>query len=148
MRFKLDENVDVRAEAPLAAAGHNVATVVGQDLGGAVDPVVAEAVRAEERILVTLDRGFADLRTYPPGSHPGIVVLRLHRQGLTSVTAALELLAGYEGLAEIGGCTVNRQRRQRPGAPGRAVGQSASSSGPSGSRSARRPAASSGRWKE
>ncbi len=34
------------------------------------------------------------------------MVLRLHRQGLTSVTAALELLAGYEGLAEIGGCTV------------------------------------------
>ena len=55
------------------------------------------------RILVTLDRGFADLRAYPPGSHPGIVVLR---QGLTSVTAALKLLAGYEGLAEIGGCTV------------------------------------------
>jgi predicted nuclease of predicted toxin-antitoxin system len=106
VRFKLDENVDVRAEAGLAAAGHDVATVVGQDLGGAVDPVVAEAVRAEGRILVTLDRGFADLRAYPPGSHPGIVVLRLHRQGLTSVSAALELLAGYEGLAEIGGCTV------------------------------------------
>ena len=33
---------------------------------------------------------------YPPGSHPGIVVLRPHRRGLTSVTAALELLAGYE----------------------------------------------------
>jgi hypothetical protein len=68
--------------------------------------VVADAVRAEGRILVTLDRGFADLRAYPPGSHPGIVVLRLHLQGLTSVTAALQLLAGYEGLAEIGGCTV------------------------------------------
>ncbi len=56
MRFKLDENVDVRAEAPLSATGHDVATVVGQDLGGAADPVVAEAVRAEGRILVTLDR--------------------------------------------------------------------------------------------
>ena len=72
MRFKLDENVDenvdVRVEAPLSAASHDVATVVGQDLGGAVDPVVAETVRAEGRILVTLDRGFADLRAYPPGS--------------------------------------------------------------------------------
>jgi predicted nuclease of predicted toxin-antitoxin system len=106
VRFKLDENVDVRAEAPLSAAGHDVATVVGQDLGGAVDTVVADAVRAEGRILVTFDRGFADLRAYPPGSHPGMVVLRLRRQGLASVTAALELLAGYEGLAGIGGCTV------------------------------------------
>ena len=70
MRFKLDENVDVRAEATLSAAGHNVATVVGQDLGGALDPVVAEAVRAEERILVILDRGFADLRAYRPAPTP------------------------------------------------------------------------------
>jgi hypothetical protein len=52
------------------------------------------------------DKGFADLWAYPPGSHPGIVVLRLRRQGLASVTAALDLLAAYEGLAEIGGCIV------------------------------------------
>lgn len=106
MRFKLDENLDVRAKAALSAAGHEVATVVDQDLSGAPDVVIAEAVGAEGRILVTLDRGFADLRSYPPGTHPGIVVLRLRRQGLASVTAALELLAGYEGLAEIGGLTV------------------------------------------
>ena len=106
MRFKLDENIDVRAEAALSSAGHDVATVVGQDLGGATDTVIAEAVGAEGRILVTLDRGFADLRTYPPGSHPGLVVLRLRRQGLASLTAALELLAAYENLAGIGGCIV------------------------------------------
>ena len=106
MKFKLDENLDVRAEAALSGAGHDVATVVGQDLGGAADPVIAEAVGAEARVLVTLDRGFADIRAYPPGTHPGIVVLRLRRQGLASVIAALELLAGYEGLAGIGGCTV------------------------------------------
>lgn len=106
MRFKLDENIDVRAEAALSGAGHDVATVVGQDLGGATDPVVADAAGVEGRILVTLDRGFADLRAYPPGTHPGIVVLRLHRQGLAGVTAALELLAAYEGLAEVGGSIV------------------------------------------
>jgi predicted nuclease of predicted toxin-antitoxin system len=106
VRFKLDENIDVRAEAALSGAGHDVATVAGQDLGGATDPVIAGTVGAESRILVTLDRGFADLRAYPPRSHPGIVVLRLRRQGLASVAAALELLAAYEGLEEIGGCIV------------------------------------------
>lgn len=106
MRFKLDENIDVRAGAALSGAGHDVATVAGQDLGGATDPVIAEAVGAEDRILVTLDRGFADLRAYPPGSHPGIVVLRLRLHGLASVAPALELLAAYEGLAGIGGCIV------------------------------------------
>lgn len=106
MRFKLDENVDIRAEAALSGAGYDVATAASQSLGGAADPVIADAVGAEGRILVTLDRGFADLRAYPPGSHPGIVVLRLRRQGLASVTAALELLVAYEGLAGIGGCIV------------------------------------------
>lgn len=82
MRFKLDENLDVRAEAALSSAGHDVATVVGQGLGGATDSAIAQAVGVEGRVLVTLDRGFADLRAYPPGTHPGIVVLRPRRQGL------------------------------------------------------------------
>jgi hypothetical protein len=62
VRFKLDENIDVRAGTVLAEAGHDVATVAGQYLGGAVDAVIADAVRSENRILVTLDRGFGDLR--------------------------------------------------------------------------------------
>ena len=45
-----------------------------------------------------VELGEGGLRPAPPG-----VVLLVHRQGLTSVTAALELLASYEGLAEIGG---------------------------------------------
>jgi predicted nuclease of predicted toxin-antitoxin system len=91
VRFKLDENIDVRAAAVL---------------GGALDRIVADVALAEERVLVTLDRGFGDLRAYPPGSHPGIVVLRLRRQALTAVEAALALLMRYEDLGSIGGCTV------------------------------------------
>src|SRR6266446_2417075 len=34
----------------------------------------------EERILVTLDLDFANVRAYPPGSHAGIVVLRSRSQ--------------------------------------------------------------------
>jgi predicted nuclease of predicted toxin-antitoxin system len=103
VRFKLDENIDVRAGTVLAEAGHDVATVAGQYLGGAVDAVIADAVRSENRILVTLDRGFGDLRTYPPGSHPGIVVLRVRRQARTSVNAALLFLLRYEDLPPITG---------------------------------------------
>jgi hypothetical protein len=29
---------------------------------------------------VTLDLDFADIRTYPPDEHPGLIVLRLARQ--------------------------------------------------------------------
>ncbi|MGH9070504.1 MAG: DUF5615 family PIN-like protein [Acidimicrobiales bacterium] len=89
MRFKLDENIDVRAKATLAGAGHDVATVAEEGLSGATDPVIAATVAREDRVLVSFDRGFGDLRAYPPGTHPGIVVLRLRSQDLASVTAAL-----------------------------------------------------------
>ena len=49
MRFKLDENIGVRAEAALSGAGHDVTTVAGQDLGGATDPAIAEAVGVPQR---------------------------------------------------------------------------------------------------
>ena len=65
----------------MRAAGHDAATVREQQLGGAVDERVAEVVRAEERIFVTLDLDFADLRVYPPALFAGLLVLRLRRQG-------------------------------------------------------------------
>lgn len=105
MKFKLDENVDVRAAAVLGAAGHDVTTVVDQDLGGSEDPDIAQVVAREDRILVTLDRGFGDIRRYPPGAHPGIVLLRLRRQARPQVEAALRLLLGYEELPSLAGCT-------------------------------------------
>lgn len=76
LRFKLDENVPVDAIALLVAAGYDCHSVYDESLGGAADPDVAEACRAESRVLITLDLDFSDVRAYPPGTHPGIVVLR------------------------------------------------------------------------
>lgn len=56
-------------------------------------------------MLVTLDRGFGDVRRYPPGTHAGVVLLRLRRQSLPFQIAAMELLLSYEGLEELPGCT-------------------------------------------
>jgi len=36
---------------------------------------------------VTFDLDFADIRTYPPASHPGAIVLRLARQDKTHTIA-------------------------------------------------------------
>jgi predicted nuclease of predicted toxin-antitoxin system len=47
---------------------------------GSTDPTIASVCRAEGRAIVTLDVDFADIRTYPPKEHSGIVVLRLSRQ--------------------------------------------------------------------
>jgi predicted nuclease of predicted toxin-antitoxin system len=104
VKLKLDENVPIRLVPLLVSSGHDVATVADELLGGAKDRLVADAARVEGRLLLTLDRGFADIRTYPPGSHPGIVVLRPRVQTPAAVTRMLEsLLAGHQ-LSEFGGC--------------------------------------------
>lgn len=79
MKFKIDENLPVELVTLLGSAGHDVASVLSQGLGGATDSVVAERCQAEDRALLTLDVGFADIRRYPPESYPGLVVLRVRQ---------------------------------------------------------------------
>ena len=89
MTVKLDENLPVEAADLLREAGHDAATVLDQEMGGVADPHIAATCRREGRALVTLDTDVADIRTYPPGEHPGLLVLRLRRQSKPHVLDAL-----------------------------------------------------------
>ncbi|HET7479428.1 MAG TPA: DUF5615 family PIN-like protein [Rubrobacteraceae bacterium] len=80
MRFKIDENLPVELAEELRAAGHEAATVDDQRLVGASDRHLSEVCKTEGRVFVTLDLDFADIQTYPPDEHPGLIVLRLARQ--------------------------------------------------------------------
>ena len=88
-RFKLDENLPRDAEALLRKAGHDLHTVLDETLGGNPDPRVFDAAQAEDRILVTFDLDFSDIRVYPPASHKGIWVLRPHTQSIDNTLALL-----------------------------------------------------------
>lgn len=106
MKLKLDENMPERVAPVLADRGHDVATVAGEGLGGAIDPVVAEASAEEGRMIITMDRRFADLRRHPPGRHPGMVVLRLRDQRPALVAAALSAFLDQHNLEGLAGCLV------------------------------------------
>lgn len=80
MRFKLDENLPSEMAELFAGAGHGAVTVLDQQMGGAEDPDLAAICLREDRILMTLDMDFIDVRAYPPQHFPGIVVFRLARQ--------------------------------------------------------------------
>jgi predicted nuclease of predicted toxin-antitoxin system len=69
VKIKVDENLPTDLAEHLQVSGHDARTVVEQGLAGTEDPRLARVVAAEGRLLVTLDRGFGDLRHYPPGSH-------------------------------------------------------------------------------
>jgi len=68
-------------------------TITDEGPIGAPDREVVAAATAPGRILISLDRGLGDIRAYPPGSHAGIVVLRLTDQSAAAATKAISDLA-------------------------------------------------------
>jgi predicted nuclease of predicted toxin-antitoxin system len=89
MKFRTDENLPTEAAGLLRSAGHDAVTVGEQRLSCSVDSAIGSVCEHEQRVLVTLNLDFADIRTYPPGRYPGFVVLRLARQDKASVLRAI-----------------------------------------------------------
>jgi predicted nuclease of predicted toxin-antitoxin system len=77
MRLKLDENLPATLAEALRARGHDVDTVPDESLQGTSDVTVFSAAQAERRFLITQDLDFSDTRRYAPGTHHGILVVRL-----------------------------------------------------------------------
>lgn len=85
MRFKVDENLPAELVADLQAAGHAAATVPEEGLTGASDATLMERARREGRVLLTMDKGIADARAYPPQRYAGIVLFRPRTSGRGAV---------------------------------------------------------------
>jgi predicted nuclease of predicted toxin-antitoxin system len=103
VRAELDEDVPVSLAGRLGELGVDAETVYGEGLSGRSDPEVLSAASAEGRVVFTLDRGFGNIRAYPPGSHGGVVVFRLDDQSARAVTAAVEGLVLRHDLADLAG---------------------------------------------
>ena len=120
MRLKLDENMPLDAVSLLAAAGHDVHSVHDEALAGATDHLVFEACRRELRLLITLDLDFSDVRAYPPGSHPGIVVLRPGSPDRDRIVSLLRRVEPMLAREELWGClAIVEDERVRVRAPAR-----------------------------
>jgi predicted nuclease of predicted toxin-antitoxin system len=89
VRFKLDENLPKNAGTLLVDAGHDVETVLDERLGGNPDAKILEVCQVENRVLVTFDLDFSDIRLYPPSSHKGIWILRPQTQSVENTLALL-----------------------------------------------------------
>ena len=77
MRIKLDENLPLALQSGLGALGHDVHSVFDENLAGEPDDKIWHACTVEERFLITQDLDFSDARKYPPGTHAGIMILRV-----------------------------------------------------------------------
>ena len=76
MKFKLDENLPLEIADAFRDSGHEIDSVQSEGLGGASDLTILDRVQTENRILLTLDKGIADIRLFPPAQYPGIVLFR------------------------------------------------------------------------
>jgi predicted nuclease of predicted toxin-antitoxin system len=76
VKIKFDENLPAELVADFRTAGIDAVTVGDQGLTGSADAIILDAVRREGRIIMTMDKGIADVRAYPPNEYPGIILIR------------------------------------------------------------------------
>jgi len=81
MRIKLDENLPESLLASLRAPGHAADSVRSEGLAGRADSVVWKAAQDSSRFLITQDLDFSDIRKFAPGTHAGMLLLRLRLPG-------------------------------------------------------------------
>jgi len=89
LKFKLDENLDVRLAATMREKGLDGDTVLSEALSGASDEGIFEACKKTGRVLITLDLDFANPFRFPPQSAPGIMVLRPQNANLSQIRSLL-----------------------------------------------------------
>jgi uncharacterized protein DUF5615 len=118
MKVKLDENLPESLLPTLGALGHDVDNVRVEGLSGKADADVWQAAQTTERFLITQDLDFSDIRKFSPGTHHGLMLVRLRVPGRVALAARI---AGIfrEGEAESWGrcfvlLTDHKLRLHRP----------------------------------
>ena len=105
-RLKVDENLPSEIADLLISHGYEAATVLDQGWRGMPDHDLWQGVQAEERWLVTADKGFGDLRLYPPGAHAGVILLRSAGEGLDDYLQLAELVLDRVALDDVAGAVI------------------------------------------
>lgn len=106
MRILIDENLPASLTAALRALGHDVEHVHTKDLSGRPDPDVMALAQREERFLITSDRRFADARLFTPGTHAGVLLIRLKHPRRQALFGKVRAIFESERVESWRGCFV------------------------------------------
>ncbi len=107
MKIKLDENLPGRLVRLLTGLGHDADTVMHERLTGRDDDVVWRAAQADGRFFVTQDLDFSDARKYLPGTHHGLLLVRLSQPGREALYYRLSMLFRAEDVESWSRCIVS-----------------------------------------
>ena len=106
MKIKLDENLPLRLATSLENLLHDVHTTSSEGLAGHGDAEIWEAAQAESRFLITQDLDFSDIRQFAPGTHAGVLLVRLHSPSRQNLIERVENVLKTENVDEWAGCFV------------------------------------------
>lgn len=112
MKIKLDENLPVRLAIPLRDLGHDVHTLRDESLLGHADVEIWDTTQKESRFLITQDLDFSDLRQFAPGTHHGILLVRLRSPSRRDLMERVAELFRRENVGEWAGCFVVATERK------------------------------------
>jgi hypothetical protein len=73
--------------------------------------VLWQSIQSEQRFLVTADKGFANIRVYPPGTHSGVLLLRPDEDGIEPLVDLVRRVLRREGLDQLRGTVTVATRR-------------------------------------
>ena len=118
MKIKLDENLPDRLVRLLSDFGHDVDTVRSEQLAGRDDTDIWSAAQSAERFLITQDLDFSDVRRYTPGTHAGLLLMRLAKPGRDALLQRVAMLLATELVDDWRGCLIvatdSKVRVKRP----------------------------------
>lgn len=106
MRIKLDENIPVQLKDSLARLSHDTDTVAEERLSGSDDLRVWSAAQGAHRFLVTQDLDFSDARRFAPGTHHGILLVRLGNPSRSELILQIETVFRQEAVESWAHCFV------------------------------------------
>jgi predicted nuclease of predicted toxin-antitoxin system len=119
MNIKLDENLPQTLVGALSRLGHDVDTVPAEGLAGKADAIVWRKAQQTGRFLITQDLDFSDIRQFRPGTHHGLLLVRLREPGRLALMTKLRTLFETEDTGDWPGCFVvltdHKLRIRRPG---------------------------------
>ncbi len=105
MLIKTDENLPPIIANNLCKHGHDATTVLAQGMGGWKDNELWIAVQSEKRFFITADKGFADIRQFPPGTHAGVLLLRPDEDGIYPLLELMDYVLRQQPLEKLSGLT-------------------------------------------
>ena len=116
MRIKLDENMPSGLSSILRNLGHDADTVIEEGMAGHSDGDIWDNAQHQGRFLITQDLDFSDIHRFTPGTHHGILLVRLRSPGRHALSLRVRELFENEDVTGWQGCFIvatNRKLRIR-----------------------------------